>query len=161
MAGPGDRSDPNDDADGNTGVLHLGGSTERAAARELLTRWLLPLHIGAIAGIGPLALVSLGLALAIAVVLWALEDRPRGVAFGGALVGPGGAWLVVWGRAVQWCAGLKHGDRWLCRTGSRWPALRPDPRTRGGRRHFLRQRQRPTRPRAVPPDDPASAGQAH
>jgi len=83
----------------------MSGATERAAAREALTHWFLGLLVGGIAGTAPLALGTLGLVLAVPVVLWALVDRPRGVALGGALVGVGVAWFVVWGRAIQSCAG--------------------------------------------------------
>lgn len=83
----------------------MSGSTERAAGREALTHWSLGLLMGGVAGIAPLALGTLGLMLAFPVALWALVDRPRGVALGGALVGVGGAWFVVWGRAIQLCAG--------------------------------------------------------
>jgi hypothetical protein len=77
----------------------------RDATREALTHWFLGLLVGGIAGIAPLALGTLGLVLALPVVLWASVDRPRGVALGGALVGVGAAWFVVWGRAILSCAG--------------------------------------------------------
>ncbi len=83
----------------------MSGATERGAAREALTHWFLGLLVGGIAGIAPLVLGTLGLILAVPVVLWSLVDRPRGVALGGALVGVGVAWFVVWGRAIQSCAG--------------------------------------------------------
>ena len=73
----------------------------RDATREALTHWFLGLLVGGIAGIAPLALGTLGLVLALPVVLWASVDRPWGVALGGALVGVGAAW----GRAILSCAG--------------------------------------------------------
>ena len=79
--------------------------TERGAAREALAHWLLGLLVGGIAGIAPLVLGTIGLALAIPVVLWSLVDRPRGAALGGTLVGIGATWFVVWGRALQACTG--------------------------------------------------------
>ncbi len=83
----------------------MTGWTDRAAAQEALTHWFLGLLVGGIAGIAPLALGTLGLVLTVPVVLWALVDRPRAVALGGALVGVGVTWFVVWGRAIQSCAG--------------------------------------------------------
>jgi len=83
----------------------MTGSTERYPARAPLTHWFLGLIVGGIAGIAPVALGTLGLVLAIPVVLWALVDRPRGVALGGALIGVGATLLIVWGGAVQLCAG--------------------------------------------------------
>jgi hypothetical protein len=80
-------------------------STERATGRGALTHWSLGLVVGGVVGIAPLALGTLGLLLAIGVIPWALADRPRGVALGGALVGAGGAWFVVWGHAIQLCPG--------------------------------------------------------
>jgi hypothetical protein len=80
-------------------------SPEDALARESLTHWVLGLVVGAIGGIAPLVLGTLGVVLAAPVVLWAVLDRPRGAAFGGALVGIGATWLAVWGRAFQACAG--------------------------------------------------------
>jgi hypothetical protein len=67
--------------------------------------WFLGLLVGGLAGLAPLGLGTLGLLLAIPVVLWTLTDRPRGVALGGALVGVGVAWFVGWGRAMQACVG--------------------------------------------------------
>ncbi len=83
----------------------MSGPTEGAIAREALTHWILGLIVGSIAGTAPLMLGTLGLLLALPIVLWALQDRARGVALGGALVGTGATWFVVWGRAVQACAG--------------------------------------------------------
>jgi hypothetical protein len=80
-------------------------TTQSRSPRVSLAHWIAGLLAGAIAGIAPLALGTLGLALAIPVVLWAIVDRPRGVALAGALVGVGAAWLVMWARATQWCAG--------------------------------------------------------
>jgi len=79
-------------------------ATDRVS-RDALTRWFLGLLVGGVAGIAPLALGTLGLVLAVPVVLWALVDRPRGVALGGAMVGTGAVWLVVLGRIIQSCAG--------------------------------------------------------
>jgi hypothetical protein len=83
----------------------MSGGTERAAGREAFIHWFLGLLVGGIVGIAPLALGTIGLALAVPVVLWSVVDRPRGVALGGALVGVGVTWFVVWGRALQSCAG--------------------------------------------------------
>lgn len=83
----------------------MSGGTERAAGREASIHWFLGLLVGGIVGIAPLALGTIGLALAVPVVLWSLVDRPRGVALGGALVGVGVTWFAVWGLAVQSCAG--------------------------------------------------------
>ncbi len=83
----------------------MSEGTERAAGREALIHWFLGLLVGGIVGIAPLALGTIGLALAVPVVVWSLVDRPHGVALGGALVGVGVTWFAVWGRAVQWCVG--------------------------------------------------------
>ena len=135
----------------------MSGSTERAADRETLTRWFRGLRIGGIAGIAPLALGTLGLMLAIAVVLWALVDRPRAVALGGALVGVGAAWFVVWGRAIQSCAGTNTAT-----DGCVGPDLRGLIAIPilvlavGGLISFLTAMRLPRRQQS-PPDDPASA----
>jgi hypothetical protein len=83
----------------------MSDGTERAVGREALIHWFLGLLVGGIVGMAPLALGTIGVALAIPVVLWSLVDRPRGVALGSALVGIGATWFVVWGRALQWCTG--------------------------------------------------------
>ena len=74
-------------------------------SRVAVTHWFLGLLVGGIAGIAPLALGVLGLVLAVPVVLWALVNRPRGVALGGALIGMGAVWMVVTNRIIQACAG--------------------------------------------------------
>lgn len=79
-------------------------ATDRLS-RDALSHWFLGLLVGGIAGIAPLALGVFGLVLAVPVLLWALVDRPRGVALGGALVGIGATWFVVLGRVIQACAG--------------------------------------------------------
>jgi hypothetical protein len=61
--------------------------------------------VGGVVGMAPIALGTIGLALAVPVVLWSLVDRPRGAALGGTLVGIGATWFVVWGRALQSCTG--------------------------------------------------------
>lgn len=83
----------------------MSGGTERAAGREAFIHWFLGLLVGGIVGFAPIALGTIGLALVVPVVLWSLMDRPRGAALGGALVGVGATWFVVWGRALQSCAG--------------------------------------------------------
>lgn len=137
----------------------MSGSTERAAGREALTRWFLGLLIGGIAGIAPLALGTLGLMLAFAVVLWALVDRPRGVALGGALVGVGGAWFVVWGRAIRSCAGPNTATDGC--VGPDLSGLIAAPilvLAVGGLISFVTAMRQPRR-REPPPDGPASAGE--
>lgn len=136
----------------------MSGSTERAADRQALTRWFRGLLIGGIAGMAPLALGTVGLMLAIAVVLWALVDRPRGVALGGALVGVGVAWFAVWGRAIQSCAGPDTAtDGCVGPDLSGLIAIPILVLAVGGLISLLTAMRLPRR-RARPPDDPASAG---
>jgi len=84
--------------------------TERGG-RDWLVHWFLGLLVGGVVGLAPLVIGTVGIALAIPTVLWALLDRPRGSALGSWLVGVGVAWFVVWARVVQSCVGPNTPDQ--------------------------------------------------
>jgi hypothetical protein len=84
----------------------LDVSVERKPAHDWLAHWGLGLILGALAGIAPLALGTIGLALAVPVVLWSIADRPRLAALSGSLIGVGAAWLIVWLRLVEACPAI-------------------------------------------------------
>ena len=67
--------------------------------------WLAGLGVGIAAGLTPLVVVVLGLAIALLGLVWAALARPRGVVLSGYLAGLGATWLILWGRLMQHCSG--------------------------------------------------------
>jgi hypothetical protein len=73
--------------------------------RTLLRRWLSAFAVGVLSGLLPLVLGVFGLFLAVPGLVLSAAMVPRTVSLSGFLAGLGGTWLVVWGRAIQACAG--------------------------------------------------------
>ena len=71
----------------------------------MLGLWMTGLAVGAVSGLAPLALGGLGIFLALPGLGWATSRKPMPVALSGFLAGLGATWLVVWGRAIESCAG--------------------------------------------------------
>lgn len=71
----------------------------------MLMRWLGAFAVGVLSGLLPLVLGVIGVILAIPILVLSAAVVPRTVSLSGFLAGLGGTWLVVWGRAIQACAG--------------------------------------------------------
>ncbi len=94
---------PLDALPGSKGHLTVAAGLAR---RRMLVRWSTGLAVGVVSGLLPLAIGTLGLALALPGAIWSLVARPRGVALSGFMAGLGGTWLIVWARAMQSCVGV-------------------------------------------------------
>ena len=73
--------------------------------KAMLVRWLSAFAVGVLSGLLPLVLGVLGILLAVPVLVLSAVIVPRTVSLSGFLAGLGATWLVVWGRAIQACAG--------------------------------------------------------